>query len=198
MAHRVEHSDASSSSQRMVVNTRAPHAIVIVGLLIVTTLTLAKASRDRTDIDLTRIDYGFYDWETEGGIANVPFRVGTEYRWSRGDSTIFLPQNTEQVTIPLRAAAGFSGEAATVNIRANGHLIDTIVLEGNLWHQISVPLTTSRQQGVTRLDFNVSPTWVPSAVDPDSNDHRQLGIMIGEITGRNRTGEKVLISDPFP
>ncbi len=198
MAHRVEHSDASSSSQRMVVNTRAPHAIVIVGLLIVTTLTLAKASRDRTDIDLTRIDYGFYDWETEGGIANVPFRVGTEYRWSRGDSTIFLPQNTEQVTIPLRAAAGFSGEAATVNIRANGHLIDTIVLEGNLWHQISVPLTTSRQQDVTRLDFNVSPTWVPSAVDPDSNDHRQLGIMIGEITGRNRTGEKVLISDPFP
>ena len=198
MATQARHGDVSPSSQRTAQNTHRPHAIVIAGLLIVTTLTLAKASRDRHDIDLTRIDYGFYDWETDGGLASVPFRVGTEYRWSRGRATIFLPEDTQQATIPLRAAAGFSGQATTVNIQANGRPINTIVLEDNLWHQVLVPLTTDAQQGVDRIDFNISPTWMPSAVDPNSNDHRQLGIMIGEITGLNRTGKKVLISDPFP
>jgi len=198
MATQAQHGDVSPSSQRTAQNTHRTHAIVIAGLLIVTTLTLAKASRDRHDIDLTRIDYGFYDWETDGGLASVPFRVGTEYRWSRGRATIFLPEDTQQATIPLRAAAGFSGQATTVNIRANGHLIDSIVLEDNLWHQTVVPLTTSDQREFARLDFNITPTWMPSAVDPNSNDHRQLGVMIGEITGRSRTGEGVLISDPFP
>ena len=108
MATQARHGDVSPSSQRTAQNTHRPHAIVIAGLLIVTTLTLAKASRDRHDIDLTRIDYGFYDWETDGGLASVPFRVGTEYRWSRGRATIFLPEDTQQATIPLRAAAGFS------------------------------------------------------------------------------------------
>ena len=198
MATQARHEDVSPSSQRTAQNTLRPHAIVIAGLLIVTTLTLAKASRDRHDIDLTRIDYGFYDWETDGGLASVPFRVGTEYRWSRGRATIFLPEDMQQATIPLRAAAGFSGQATTVNIRANGHLLDSIVLEDNLWHQTVVPLTASDQREFARLDFNISPTWMPSAVDPNSNDHRQLGVMIGEITGRSRTGEGVLISDPFP
>tara|TARA_B100000949_G_scaffold63007_2_gene55959 strand:- start:1294 stop:1890 length:597 start_codon:yes stop_codon:yes gene_type:complete len=198
MATQARHGDVSPSSQRTAQNTHRPHAIVIAGLLIVTTLTLAKASRDRHDIDLTRIDYGFYDWETDGGLASVPFRVGTEYRWSRGRATIFLPEDTQQATIPLRAAAGFSGQATTVNIQANGRPINTIVLEDNLWHQVLVPLTTDAQQGVDRIDFNISPTWMPAAVDPNSNDHRQLGIMIGEITGQTRTGKKVLISDPFP
>ena len=198
MATQAQHGDVSPSSQRTAHNTHRPHAIVIAGLLIVTTLTLAKANRDRHDIDLTRIDYGFYDWETEGGLVSVPFRVGTEYRWSRGRATIFLPEDTQRASIPLRAATGFSGQAATVNIRANGHLIDTIVLEDNLWHQVVVPLTASDQREFARLDFDISPTWMPSAVDPNSSDHRQLGVMIGEITGRNRTREGVLISDPFP
>jgi len=193
-----QYSDTSSSAERIIGNVLTPHSIVLVGLLIVTTLTLAKATRDRNDIDLTRIDYGFYDWETDGGVVSVPFRVGTEYRWSRGDATIFLPQDTEQATIPLRAAAGFSGQAATVNIHANSHLIDTIVLEDNLWHQVVVPLTTSDQREFARLDFNISPTWIPSSVDPNSNDHRKLGVMIGEILVQNRKGEGVFISDPFP
>ncbi len=198
MAPQVQHSDTSSSSQPTVRNALTPYAVVIAGLLIVTTLTLAKASKDRNDIDLTRIDYGFYDWETDGGIASVPFRVGTEYRWSRGDATIFLPQDTVQATIPLRAAAGFSGQATTVNIRANGLTIDSILLENNLWHQVVVPLNTRNQREFARLDFNISPTWMPSAVDPNSSDHRQLGVMIGEIKGQTKTGEGVLISDPFP
>ena len=168
-----------------------PRVIIITGVLIVATLTLAKATRDRNDVDLTRIDYGFYDWETVSG-------AGTKYRWTRGNATIFLSGDTEQVSIPLRAAAGFSGQAATVTIQANGHTINTIVLEDDLWHQVVVPLNTDGHQNVHQLDFNISPTWLPSAVDPSSNDHRQLGAMMGEITGHDRNGEQVFISDPFP
>ncbi len=200
MANQTQHSDESLplSSQRTLGNARTARVAVIAGLLIVMTLTLAKATRDRNDIDLTRIDYGFYDWETVDGLVSVPFRVGAEYRWSQGRATIFLPQDTDQITVPLRAAAGFSGHAATVNIQANGRPINAIVLENDLWHQAVIPLLTDDHRDLNRVDFNITPTWMPSAVDPNSNDRRQLGVMIGEITGRNRTGEQVLISDPFP
>ena len=200
MATQVNHSGESQalSSRPSREHTRAARVIVITGALIVTTLTLAKATRDRNDVDLTHIDYGFYDWETVGGAASVPLRAGTEYRWSRGNATLFVSGNTEQVSIPLRAAAGFSGQAATVAIQVNGQTTNTIVLEDDLWHQVIVPLTADGNHNFHQLDFNISPTWIPSSVDPNSNDQRQLGVMMGEITGHDSNGEQFLISDPFP
>tara|TARA_B100000029_G_scaffold516106_1_gene626915 strand:- start:4163 stop:6304 length:2142 start_codon:yes stop_codon:yes gene_type:complete len=200
MAHQTKHSTEAQAlfSRHAPGHARTPRIIVITGTLIVATLTFAKATRDRNDVDLTRIDYGFYDWETVGGIAPVPLRAGTEYRWSRENATIFLPGNTEEITVPLRAAAGVSGQAITVTIKTNDHTANTTVLEDDLWHQVVIPLTTNGHQDFHRVDFNVFPTWIPSAVDPNSNDHRQLGVMVGEITAKDRTGKKVLISDPFP
>ena len=89
MANQAYHGDESQalSSQRAPGTTRMPRVIIITGVLIIATLTLAKATRDRNDVDLTRIDYGFYDWETVDGLVSVPFRVGAEYRWSRDRAT---------------------------------------------------------------------------------------------------------------
>ena len=165
----------------------SPH-IVVATLLIVASLTVIRVSKERNDIDLSRIDYGLYNWETDG--------VGVNYRWSGRDATVFLASDIDQVNVPLRAAAGFSGHSATVAIVADGQPVDTVVLKDDAWSQVAVPLQVSNNRKVHRLDLSVSPTWRPSEINPSSRDERLLGVMVGEISGRGTTGRRSLVIRP--
>ena len=61
---------------------------------------------------------------------------------------------------------------------------------------ISTSALVAQRQRMTAISANMA--LRPVAVDPNSNDQRQLGVMMGEITGHDSNGEQFLISDPFP
>ena len=180
--------DTTNWAPWQTVNHRVSPYILVATLLIVATLTVIRVSKERSDIDLSRIDYGLYNWETDG--------MGVNYRWSGRDATLFLAADIDQVNVPLRAAAGFSGHSATVTIVADGQPVDTVVLTDDAWSQVAVPLQVSDNREVHRLEFSVSPTWRPSEINPNSRDKRLLGVMVGEISGRGTTGRRSLVIRP--
>jgi O-antigen ligase len=148
----------------------AGRAVAATAVLLVIVLAGNRVRNDRHAIDMTRVDYGLYDWETDA--------AGTPFRWTSDSATVFLNGNSVSASVPLRAVPGLVGPA-TVQLFVNGMSVDRIELTGGDWHTARVPL--SPPQRLHRIDVAIEPVWRPMDFLPDSTDLRSLGIMLGEV-----------------
>jgi hypothetical protein len=72
-----------------------------------------------------------------------------------------------------------TGRPQNVEAFVDGRLANQVSV-GNQPQRLRIPLP-KRTGRSHRIDLRVSPTWIPADVEPASDDHRVLGIRIGEV-----------------
>ena len=146
-----------------------PIAVILGGLMLIS--VPFRARQELASTDRTRVSYGVFD---EGTDAD-----GTHFSWSGRQVTILVEEGATSVAIPLCGALP-SGENQTVEVRVDGRLVNRITV-GARWQQLRILLRAEPSSGQSRIDLLISPSWVPAAVIPGSQDQRVLGVKLGAI-----------------
>jgi hypothetical protein len=84
------------------------------------------------------------------------------------------------VEIPLSGIGLRSGVIRQVEIRVDGRLVNRVPV-GAEWQHVRTPLPGGPRRESRRLDFVVTPSWIPSKEIDGSDDHRVLGVKVGEL-----------------
>ena len=151
-------------------------AVVFAVCAIVASVPL-RAAREIAGANLAGVTYGLYDWTAspDGGPS----------RLSGATATVFVGADARVVEFSLSGSLP-SGQPQAVEAFVDGRLANEISVGRQTERlRILLPKPTGHSR---RIDFRVSPTWVPADVDPSSDDHRTLGVRIGEIVVRGTGG----------
>jgi hypothetical protein len=141
------------------------------GLLLIT--LPSRVDREISEIDFTRVEYGFHGWETDG--------AGVRYRWTKERARFFVASTTRAVDLSVQPFdIGFSGPVG-VNVLLDGQLFDRISLEDNGWRQIRLRLPPTSAHRFWQLDLRIDHTFTPSEVIEGSTDVRRLGVKTREL-----------------
>ena len=128
--------DSMASSNK--ISAQGRHRAVLSRWVIPTVLIVVvgsgpiRAGHERSKINLSRISYGFHNWELEGTERRV--------RWTGRRATFFVQPNIRQVQIPLRALRVQPEWVFTVDIRLDNRLAQRITLEDEVWHDVTLKL----------------------------------------------------------
>lgn len=133
-----------------------------------------RASRELVSIDPARVSYGLSEWSTEAD--------GTRYRTSGARATVYVDRRVRLLDIPLGGTLP-SGALQRVDVLVDGRPVNAFSV-GTGWQRFRVPLPDNPSTTARRVDFLVSPCWVPADVVAGSDDTRVVGVRIGEIDTR--------------
>lgn len=163
-----EKTDEDPASRRA--RNLAPQMITAAVLLLAVSIPLRVAAEHRR-IDFRAVTYGLYDLEDNGR---------DRYRWTSDYATLYIDGTAAGVELPLRAPLIDRTGPMQVEIHVDGRLANRVDLTAPDWRSMSMllPPTTERYH---TLDLRVAPTWVPKDLLPGSTDHRELGVMLGEV-----------------
>lgn len=167
----------SSRPSSRVSMLRWPIALLVGGVLLFS--IPFRARQELASADLSRVSYGLSDWGTEPD--------GTPFRWSGARVTLFVDGRARLVVVPMRGALP-GGGLQRVEVRVDGRPANSVSI-GSEWQQLRTLLPANASAGSHRIDLQVSPSWVPAEVIPDSEDQRVLGVKVGKI-------EVLMPSDP--
>ena len=79
-------------------------------------------------IDMTLVQYGLHDWETDS--------AGTTFRWSSGHSTIFLSSEMSLVNLPIGASRGAGPHGTEIRFLVDGEPAGRLFLTDEEWHPV--------------------------------------------------------------
>ncbi|MDQ3489247.1 MAG: O-antigen ligase family protein [Acidobacteriota bacterium] len=144
---------------------------LLVGGLLVFSVPL-RARQELAETNLSHVSYGLFEW------GNDP--DGTRSRWSRPEFTLFVDGRALLVEIPLSGIALRSNALRQVEIRVDGRLVNRVPV-GAEWQRVRTPLPGGPRTESWRLDFVVSPSWIPAEEIEGSDDRRVLGVKVGEL-----------------
>jgi hypothetical protein len=133
-----------------------------------------RAEQELASIDPARVSYGLSDWATDSD--------GTRYRISGPRATVYVDGRARLLDIPLRGTLP-SGALQRVEILIDGRRANAFAI-GADWQRFRALVPDAPTTGSHRIDFLVSPCWVPAEVVRGSDDRRVLGAQIGEIKTR--------------
>jgi O-antigen ligase len=125
-----------------------------------------------SDIDLSRISYGFEPWEK---TAN-----GEPFRWTGPRATFFVRSAVRGIDLPFPRNLLAAPDGVRVDIFTDGRLAEHVELrygEGRT-AQVAAPPVAGP---FWRVDLRISPTWVPQHVIPNSQDGRELGVPVAQF-----------------
>jgi hypothetical protein len=133
-----------------------------------------------------QISYGAYDWEQD--------RERRRFRWIGSHATMFVSRRASIAVLPLAAVFLPGGPSRTVvTVQVDGRFVRRLVLGDEMWNtaRVRVPARAWRfwRPAFCRIDLDVAPTWSPAALNSRSDDRRQLGVKIGEITWEGWRGQ---------
>ena len=129
-----------------------------------------RAAREVAAANLAGVTYGLSDWTTSPD--GVPSRL------SGAQATLFVPADARVVEFSLTGTLPTAG-VQTVRAFVDGRLANELPV-GREPQRLRILLPNPTGQA-RRIDFQVSPTWMPADLDPASPDHRRLGVKIGQI-----------------
>jgi hypothetical protein len=155
--------------------TWLPRSAMPAGLLIGSILVLSvplRARQELAETNLAHVSYGLFEWGEDPD--------GTRSRWSRPEFTLFVDGRARIIEIPLSGIALRSNVIRHVEIRLDGRLIDRVPV-GPEWKRVRTIVPGDPKSESRRLDFAVSPAWVPAEEMEGSTDHRVLGVKVGEL-----------------
>ncbi len=161
---------AAGASARRLAWSSWPVGLVIGGVLVAT--VPLRARQELAETNLSRVSYGLYEWGHDPD--------GTRSRWSRPEFTLYVDGRARLVEIPLSGIALRSNAVRQVEIRVDGRLVDRVPV-GSEWRIVRMPLPGGPRTESWRLDFVVSPPWVPAQEIEGSEDRRILGVKVGEL-----------------
>lgn len=132
-----------------------------------------RAYRAISEIDLSHVSYGFYNWETTEARGR--------FRWTGPRATFFMRSSVRAIEVPPPPVLVAAPHAVQVDIVVDGHAAQRIVLDDGRWRAVRIDAPASTER-FWRVDLHVTPTYVPRAVLPNSSDERELGVAVGEIS----------------
>lgn len=120
---------------------------------------------------------GFYGQESGNN--------GTHFRWTRKVASILLPVKGTILSIPIQAVHPHMGEnPVRVEVFMDNKLWDTVLLKkGGSWEVLEYKLPSQDKKAI-KLTFKIDRTWNPLEAK-HSNDPRDLGVAIGEISWKD-------------
>jgi O-antigen ligase len=127
-----------------------------------------RALRAISDIDLSRVSYGFSDWRTSDD--------GVRSRWAGPRVTFFMRSSARAIDVPLAAKLPATPHGAQVDILVNGHTADRIVLNNQDWRVVRINAPASRRR-FWRVDMHVAPIGIP--LDTPETQRR---VAVGKIS----------------
>ena len=160
----------SPGTPKRVARLRWTIALLLGGLLVFS--VPFRARQELAAVDLTHVSYGFYGWGTEPD--------GTRCRWSGPRATLYVDGRARLVEIPLGSTTP-SDVLQQVEVRVDGRLANRIAV-GPEWQRLRMLLPSTPSTGPRRIDFTVSPSWIPAETIPGSQDRRVLGVKVGALT----------------
>jgi len=132
-----------------------------------------RASHELAAVNLAGVTYGLYAWTAAPD--------GTASRVTGPTATVYVAADARMVEFSLSGTLP-TGRPQTVEAFVDGRLANQVSVSQQAQRlRVALPKVTGRAR---RIDFRVSPTWIPAEVEPASDDHRTLGIRIGEIVVR--------------
>jgi hypothetical protein len=153
-------------------------AATVLGAVLLASIPF-RAHRETSNLNVAGLTYGLYEWGQE--------RDGTAARWSGPAATVFVDERARLIEIPLRGPS-HDGLSRQVNISIDGRLAHRMAV-GPEWTRVRLPLPPESAARPRRIDFSISPTWVPADVIP-GGDRRELGVRVGEIRVVASAGER--------
>ena len=166
-----------------------PIVAIAAGLVLIVSSLPMRAHRAVSEIDLSRVTYGFYGWDsTNGGPRLIkPAPTNGRFRWTGRRATFFLRSSVRAVDMPLTASLEAVPNGVHVDIQVNQGEPRRITLDTPDWRTIRIVAPESTGP-FWRVDLHTAPTWVPRNILRGSRDTRELGVAVGDISG----------SDPQP
>ena len=155
---------------RRVFRSAWPVGILVGGLLLLS--VPLRARQELAETNLSRVSYGLFEWGHDPD--------GTRSRWSRPEFTLFVDGRARLVEIPMSGIALRSDVIRQVEIRIDGRLVNRVPI-GPEWRIVRTPLPGGPRTESWRLDFVVSPPWIPAEEIEGSDDRRLLGVKVGEV-----------------
>jgi hypothetical protein len=129
---------------------------------------------------LPEIDIGNFDDFQVSGFFDKEGDPNFNYRWTGPCASVYLPGVHAGETLTITAAVEHRPDAPLVTASLSGMPLGDFVV-GSQWkrHVLSLPDELPPGPPVLRLDM---PAWRPINVLPDSDDTRDLGIMVDRIS----------------
>jgi O-antigen ligase len=152
-------------------------------LLVAAILALAvsvpfRAREASAELNLGEQSFGFYAWEGEPASGRM--------RWTSPSAALFIPANTTEVELPMRAAFSERRKRPTVvSIAIDGRVFHNIaVTNGDVFPlHLRLPAPASPTRRPRRLDIITNPPWSPADV-LGTHDNRVLGVQVGDVVTR--------------
>jgi O-antigen ligase len=119
----------------------------LAAVLIVLILIPVRARQQMAEADMEHMGFGLSLWQSDPD--------GVRYRYSSGQSTVFLPADARLVSIPLRVVE--KHRTLQVGLRLDGRPADVVVVPADRWYDLRLPLPPDASRSrFRRLDLDVS------------------------------------------
>jgi hypothetical protein len=145
---------------------------------------------------LDEVDIGGSDDVQVSGFFDKEGGGDRTFRWTGACASVYLPAARPGATVSITASAERRPGAtpAVVEVSLSGAVLGRFVA-GPGWSEHGLVLPSPLPSGppVLRLDV---PTWRPINVSPDSQDTRDLGVMLDRIRVIPRDPGKIAVSAP--
>ncbi|WP_396623427.1 O-antigen ligase family protein [Luteitalea sp.] len=109
----------------------------------------------------------------EGFHADQVGARGESYRWSTGESTVYVPAGAHRIRIPVR---NLSSALQRVEVAIDGRPADLVQLTPGPWVTLDYRLLADPGRPWHRVRLRVTPTWQAPG------DARVLGVVVGDWT----------------
>ena len=147
---------------------------VVTSIIVFLCLSIpSRVAREMREVDLTRVAYGFHDWEED--------EAGARFRWSRRRARLHVTGEAGLIEIPLRGRIEDPRRPLDVDVFVDGQPVLRVQLIDNSWERARVELPLHEELKIRRIEFLVSWTFVPRDSIPGSTDSRHLGVQVGEV-----------------
>lgn len=148
-------------------------SLAAVIVLIVGSVPL-RAHRAVSQIDLSRVSYGFYNANEADNRA---------FRWAGPRVRFYRRSSVKAINIPLAAKLRDTPKGADIDILLNGRLAHHVELRDKAWHDIQVNAPDSTEP-FWQVDLKITPIDVPAGLE----DARRR-VAVGEISVEERQEE---------
>ena len=166
--------EAGSPAQHLTSASTPARRWVVVSLVVFLCASIpARVAREISDVDLTRVAYGFHAWEED--------QAGTRFRWSGRRARLHVSGEARTIELPLRGRAEDAVRPLDVDLFLDGQPTLRMQLTDDSWQYARLEIPAAAEPKIRRIDLYVGRTFVPRNSISGSTDARELGVQVGEV-----------------
>ncbi len=151
---------------------RQPISAVMLAVMALLAVSVPLRVSSKSDtVNWTRVSYGFHEWEGEGD---------RRARWMARRARFHLPPEVAHFHLPVRALVS-EEDPMTLDVLIDGRPAARVEMDDWDVRTVDVELSGAPKLGAWQVDLVASRGFVPADVSPESQDTRELSVMIWPI-----------------